>query len=162
MPVQAIELREAVEMTIRTNPEIGIVIERRKATRFEYEQVSGLFLPTIDLRTATGEEFTNDATSLASVLPRRETSLTLRQLLFDGSESKFELALRGARRTSASRRVLQTAGGLALDAIEAYLELLRNRGLVALAEDTVEAQQTTLAHVVEIAQGGAADVGDVS
>ena len=33
---------------------------------------------------------------------------------------------------------------------------------MALAEDTVEAHQTTLAHVVEIAQGGAADVGDVS
>ena len=162
MPVQAVELREAVELTLRTNPELGIVVEQRKATGFEFEQASGRFLPTIDLRTAYGEEFTNDATSLATILPRREVSLTLRQLLFDGSESKFELALRGARRTSASRRVLQTAGGLALDAIEAYLESLRNRGLVALADDTVQAHQTTLAHVVEIARGGAADVGDVN
>jgi adhesin transport system outer membrane protein len=161
VPVQALELREAVVLTLRTNPELGIVVERRKATGFEFEQAGGLFLPTIDFRTAAGEEFTNDASSPAGILPRREVSLTLRQLLFDGSESKYELALRGARRTSASRRVLQTAGGLALDTIEAYLESLRNRGLVALADDTVRAHQNTLAHVTEIAEGGAADVADV-
>lgn len=113
-PVQALELREAVARTLRASPDVGIVVEERRATGYEVERANGLFLPTVDFRAAAGEEFTNDATARAGILPRYESGLTPRQLLFDGAESKNKLALRTARVRSASRRVLETAQGVAI------------------------------------------------
>lgn len=170
-PAQAIDLREAVARTLATSPDIGIAVEGRHAAGYEVEQASGLFLPSVDLRTTAGEQFTNDGTSRNNAavtgqsrtvgLPRYEAGVTLRQLLFDGEESEGELALRTARWKSASRRVLQTSVSVSLDAAEAYLEALRHRELVALAEDTVNAHEQTLAHVSEMARGGAVGVADV-
>ena len=164
-PAEAIDLREAVARTLATSPDIGIAVEGRHAAGYEVEQASGLFLPSVDLRTTAGEQFTNDGTSRNNAavtgqsrtvgLPRYEAGVTLRQLLFDGEESEGELALRTARWKSASRRVLQTSVSVSLDAAEAYLEALRHRELVALAEDTVNAHEQTLAHVSEMARGGA-------
>lgn len=165
------DIRDIVERTLASSPDVGIVVEGRRAAAYEVNQANGLFLPSVDLRTTAGEQFTNDQTSRNSAattgrsrtvnLPRYEAGVTLRQLLFDGDESENELALRTARRQSASRRVLQTSVGVALDAIEAYLESLRHRELVALAQDTVTAHEQTLGHVEEMAEGGAVGMADV-
>ena len=161
MPVQAIELREAVERTLSTSPDLGVFIEERKVTDHEFKRAAGRGLPVIDFRASAGEDFTNEATSSSVTLPRYDSGLTLRQLLFDGDESKSELELRAARQRSAARRVLQNSSRVALDAVDAYLESLRNRSLVELAAATVQAHKDTLANVEEIARGGAAGLADI-
>ena len=87
-PVSSDELRAVVDRTLSTSPEVGIVVEGRRAAAFEVDQASGLFLPTVDLRTTGGEQYSNDQTSRNNAalsgksrtvgLPRYEAGITLR------------------------------------------------------------------------------------
>src|SRR3546814_11368472 len=64
---------------------------------------------------------------------RRESSITLQQRLFDGFEAGATVEREMARVESAASRVLENSDALALDAIGAYLAVLRQRDLVRLA-----------------------------
>src|SRR3546814_12143795 len=84
----------------------------------------------------------NDSTSRASggdtaETVRRESSITLQQRLFDGFEAGATVEREMARVESAANRVMENSEVLALDAIGSYLEVLRQRDLVRLAEDNV-------------------------
>src|SRR3546814_10111319 len=68
---------------------------------------------------------------------RRESSITLQQRLFDGFEAGATVEREMARVESAANRVMENSEVLALDAIGSYLEVLRQRDLVRLAEDNV-------------------------
>src|SRR3546814_13752631 len=97
----------------------------------------------------------------AGGMPRYESSLTLRQLLCDGFAAATEVDRQEARVRSAARRVRETTGLTAQDAVEAYLESLRHRELVALAQDNVRVHEEHRRQVKLNAEGGADGSGDV-
>jgi len=162
----AMTLQEAVQQAIATNPDIGIVASNREAVDQELRQARGLYLPQIDAAAGVGLGTFNDSTSRASggdteETVRRESSITLQQRLFDGFEAGATVEREMARVESAANRVLENSEVLALDAIGAYLEVLRQRDLVRLAEDNVayhgqvlDAQQARL-------EGGGGSEADV-
>src|SRR5262245_12619135 len=89
VPAAAMSLKEAVELAITTNPDVGSVSNNRRAIDEELRQGRALYLPQIDLRAATGAEYSDNATTQAEnrdhrTLWRKEASATLSQLLFDG------------------------------------------------------------------------------
>lgn len=51
---QAQSLRDAVSLTLKTNPQIGAAIENKEAISFELRQARGLFMPRIDLEASAG------------------------------------------------------------------------------------------------------------
>lgn len=163
----AASLEEAVRAAIQTNPDVGIVVENRRATEYELKQAHGGYLPTLDFRGAAGYQATNDQYSRAKPGDpwdngsRYESSLTLRQMLFDGFQTDNDVKLQESRVISSTRRVRQTSELVALDAIEAYLEALRQRKLTELAEENVRLHELTLDMVAKKAAGGAATIADV-
>src|SRR4030095_9950521 len=81
-PALAMELRDAVSLAVTTNPEVGVVSNDRRAIDQELRQGRALYYPQIDLRGATGPEFSDNATTRADgrnnrTLWRKEGSLTL-------------------------------------------------------------------------------------
>ena len=166
LSANAMTLQEAVQQAIATNPDIGVVASNREAVDQELRQARGLYLPQIDAAAGIGVGAINDSTSRASggdyeETVRRESSITLQQRLFDGFEAGATVEREMARVESAANRVMENSEVLALDAIGAYLEVLRQRDLVRLAEDNVgyhgqvlDAQQARL----EGGGGSAADV----
>src|SRR3546814_19368318 len=62
-PAGAVSLEQAVRSALKTSPDVGIVLENRRATNEELEQAEGRFLPTLDLRTTGGFESTDDVTT---------------------------------------------------------------------------------------------------
>ena len=81
--------------------------------------------------------------------------MTLTQMLFDGFATQSEVERQIARMDSASRRVQETAEFIALDAVEAHLDVLRNQALVELARENVEQHQGILGQVRQLeGQGG--------
>lgn len=167
----AVTLEDAVRAALQTNPDVGIVSENRRAIDAELRQARAGFLPSIDLRGAAGEEFTNDpgsrkrarttGDSRSRWMPRYESGISLRQMLYDGQETELEVERQQARTISASRRVRESSELVALDAIEAYLDALRQRELTAVAEENVRNHERTLALVETRERGGAATVADV-
>ncbi|HIC81881.1 MAG TPA: hypothetical protein EYH07_10080 [Kiloniellaceae bacterium] len=168
MSAHAMSLTEAVEQAIATNPDIGVVASNREAVDQELRQARGLYLPQIDLAAGIGVENFDDSTSRANnsggteTTRRQETSLTLQQRLFDGFEAGATVEREQARVESAANRVYENSAVLALDAIGAYLEVLRQRDLVKLAEDNVAYHQQVLAAQQERLRGGGGSEADVA
>ncbi len=137
-------LRDAVATGVETNPEYGVVASSRRATDEELNQGRALFLPSIDMRADAGFEHTDNPATRGGLdddddenLFRKQVSLTLTQMLFDGWESKYEVERQKARVASSSNRVRETAELVGLSIVESYLEVLRQRQLLLIARQNV-------------------------
>ena len=159
----AASLKEVVSLAISTNPEVGEVSNDRRAIDQELRQGRALYYPQIDLRGATGVEWSdNQNTSPGTeTLWRKEGSLTLSQLLFDGYFADSEVERQTSRVKSAAYRVQESAEFVGLDAVEAYLEVLRHRERVALGEENVGVHSSRLGQVQQRAQAGGGNIADV-
>ena len=165
-PAQSMTLKEAVEIAINTNPEVGSVSNNRRAIDEELRQGRALYLPQIDIRAATGPEYSDNVTVEARgkddiTLVRKEGSATLSQLLFDGFFADSEVEKQIARVESAAHRVNETSEFIGLDAVEAYLEVLRHRARVEIAENNVQVHRQRLDQVRARADAGGGNIADV-
>lgn len=174
VPVQgnAITLKEAVDRTLRSHPEIGAIRNNRRAIDQELRQARGAYLPSIDARGALGHEYSNNSTTRTRSgrgpteggwvdMNRYEAGINLRQLVFDGLGTRREVERQLGRATSAQYRVADTAQAIALRAVEAYLEVMRTQRIVATAENNVRIHEQILKRVIARARGGSGPQSDV-
>ena len=82
-------------------------------------------------------------------------------MLFDGFATQSEVQRQIARIDSASYRVQEAAEFIALDAVEAHLDVLRNQALVELARENLEQHRRILGQVRQLEDQGAGSIGDV-
>jgi adhesin transport system outer membrane protein len=164
----AFTLEDTVETTLTTNPEVGVVAADREAIDQEVRQARALYAPSVDLRGAIGPEYTNSPATRSrfgdddsETLLRMESQITLTQMLFDGFSTRSEVDRQLARLDSAAFRVREAAEFIALDGIEAHLNVLRNQALVELAEQNVIEHQRILDQVSELEREGGGSIADV-
>jgi outer membrane protein, adhesin transport system len=164
----AASLEDSIQAALSTNPEVGVVAADREAIDQELRQARAGYLPSIDLQGDIGPEYTDSPTTRrgfdedgSETLLRREAQLTLTQMLFDGFATQSEVERQTARIDSAARRVQETAEFVALDAVEAHLDVLRNQELVELARDNLAQHQRILGQVSLLERQGAGSIGDV-
>jgi len=144
----AATLQEAVDATVKTNPDVLAAVHERQAVSKEIDQARAGYFPTLDLQVGTGWEMTDNPSTRASGkgevhLNRDEARLDARQMLFDGMETKNEVERQEARTNSRAFSVFSSAENTGLDAVDAYLNVLRRQNLVELAQTNLEAHQRT-------------------
>lgn len=152
-------LKDAVELTIKGNPDILVEANQRLANDEAVKNSRGGFFPKVDLLLGRGYEWSDNATTRAAVgggrsLNRQEGQATLTQMLFDGFGVSSEVNRNKARVESAAYKTLGTAENTAMRAIEAYLNVLRNRELVQLTKDNLAAHLRTQDQIKVRSQGG--------
>ena len=137
-------LNQAISVGVMTNPEYGVVAASRRATDEELEQAKGLWYPSIDFRGDTGLEYTDDVGTRndgdsddEETLWRYEAGITLTQMLFDGWETKYENERQKHRVESSAHRVRETAELVGLSIVENFLEVMRQRELLAITQQNV-------------------------
>ncbi|MDH3527516.1 MAG: TolC family protein, partial [Gammaproteobacteria bacterium] len=86
-------LREVVQETLATNPDVQIAISQRNAVEQEMKQAKAGFFPSADINVGHGWETSNNPTTRdrgdgTSNLDRSEAEIIIRQLLFDGSATE--------------------------------------------------------------------------
>jgi adhesin transport system outer membrane protein len=165
-------MEEAIRRAIATNPQIGIVTANREAIEEELRQARGLYFPQIDAESGVGWERTNDiasrsrfgaATDAGSVsMLRQENRVTLIQRVFDGFETDSTIDREKARVESAAKRVYENAEFLALDAIDAFLAVARQRELVGIAESNYLVHAELAESLRAQARAGAGSLADVA
>ncbi len=160
---QAGSLSDTVQMAIATHPEVEEATSNRRATQAELREVRGLYYPRLDVRAASGPEWTENSTSSPNGrwLWRNESALTLSQLLFDGFAREGEVDVRASRVDAASHRVRERSEVIALNTIQAYLDVLRNDEIVQLNMDNVQVHEDIIADVRRLVEDGAKGVGDL-
>ncbi len=160
-----INLRDAVAVGVLTNPATEAVSNNRRATDEELQQAKALYLPSIDMSADGGfQSINSDLRGQAeghSDLYRSQASLTLTQMLFDGYATKYENERQYHRVRSAAHRVRESAEFSGLSIIEAYLDVLRQRELLAIADENLKMHNDIMSQIVESADAGRTTQADV-
>jgi adhesin transport system outer membrane protein len=145
----ATTLQEAVDITIKTHPDILAASNERNAVSEEVNQALAGYRPTIDLAVGTGWESSDNPTSRTTYghrnvhMNRDEASIQLRQMLFDGMATQNEVRRQEARTESRAYGVFGASENTALEATQAYIDVLRVQKLVDLATTNFEAHERT-------------------
>lgn len=163
----AADLRQVVQEAVSTNPEVLESAANRRARSYEYRRSQGAFLPSVELSAEAGPErldrpnsFTandNDEWRLSS-----EFSVTVEQLIFDGLTSVNEVYRQAARVDGAAQRVMERSEAIALDAVEAYIDVLRHTAILAKARMNVSKHRQIYSSVEERYEGGETGAADRS
>lgn len=126
-------MQEAVQQTINENPEIQSARSDRSAVTYEIDQAKSGYMPKIDIQAGIGW----DTEIRDEQRHSEEASIRLTQMLFDGLATSSEVARQKARSDSRSYSVFRQAELSALQAIEAYLGVIRTDDLLGLAKENL-------------------------
>ncbi|PST61659.1 channel protein TolC [Rhizobium sp. SEMIA4064] len=156
----ATTLQQAIDKTMKTNPQIMEAAQNREATEFQLRQARGLYLPSVDLESGYGRRRLSDVTSGAlsrstDYLNPADVSLTITQTLYDGGDRKAQKDKQAARVDSASFRVQQRSEALALEVTQDYLEYMLQTEIVAAAEKNVAFHKQMVGNIEDSIKGGA-------
>ncbi|MDG6778955.1 TolC family outer membrane protein [Thiomicrorhabdus sp. zzn3] len=156
LPTQAIELNQTVEDAILHNPELREQVKAYRAIEADLRGAKGSWYPTIDVSAGIGYEEVDNQTvdNIGDGLTRRETAVRLTQNLFEGFATENEIKRQQHRLGAAAYQVYATANQIALDMTEAYLNLLKQKELLKLAEDNVSTHQKILDQIIQRFEAG--------
>jgi adhesin transport system outer membrane protein len=159
-------INDALNQAIRTNPGVGEAAANRRATESELRQTQSTLLPQVRLEGRYGPEKFRDSTIPTLINNDKwrqgnESSVVVRQLLFDGFASIHDIWRQSARVNAAAFRVRERTELIALDAAEAYVDVVRYLRLVGLADQNVRNHEKIFANVNSRYQGGRSGEGDL-
>jgi adhesin transport system outer membrane protein len=166
LPAYAQSLKQAVETSIKSNPQVTSNAALVRAAREEVTQARAGYLPSVDVGAGLGKERSDipqtRALGLSSLtLDRQEAGVTVTQRLFDGNATRSEVQRQSARLDAASGRLTDTRETVALRTAEAFLEVLKNRELVRLAEESLRAHVDTQSKVELRVKAGVSQRADL-
>src|SRR6478735_8471458 len=140
-------INDALLQAAHTNPGVGEASANRRATESELRQTQSTLLPQVRLEARYGpEKFDQSAAvSTGTALPvpvqgagswrnGSQESVVVRQILFDGFSSIHDIWRQSARVNAAAFRVRERTELIALDAAEAYIDVVRYLRLVGPAK----------------------------
>lgn len=147
--VGAESLKEAVDQTVKSNPDVLIDVQQRLAQEHEVTQAKAGYYPKVDLALGAGRQGSENISTQpdSKTLWRREASLTLSQMLFDGYAVKNEVERNEAKLEAAAHKVSATSEQIGLRAVEVYLDVLRKQELLALTQDNLSAHEKTFEQI---------------
>lgn len=157
-------LAEGVARAIERFPDFRAALADRRAADAVTEQARGALLPSIDASLGSGFEDTSSPSRTfgrETSLERQEAALTLTHPLADGGAARGQVRRFGALAGSSAYRAAGAAETVAARTGLAYLEVLRLRAQIVIAEQSVQAHQTTLRRIELLAEGGAGRRSDV-
>ena len=139
-PAYAVELRDAVQAALTTNPEIRQAVANRVATQEERVQAQGLWYPRISVEGSAGARRLRNPTRRAIGIDDQtlwpiEGDLIVDQLLFNSGGREAEIRRQAARTDAAASRVEERSEYIALNVARTYIDYLLQQRLVAIAQD---------------------------
>lgn len=167
----AYTLQEAVANTLATSPDFLIGTNTRDMVDKELRQSYAGFLPTVDMAAGWGEQYSNNPTTRSenpllvgasssrtvqgtATETRTEFNVTASQMLFDGFSVYHDVEGKKARVRAESWRVNGSAQDIALDAVQAYLDVLLRRELVQLNRDNLSIHERIYGQIQKRSEGG--------
>ncbi len=164
-PAAAIELKDAVQAALNTNPEIRQAVANKNATQFERRQAEGLWLPRISVEASAGVRQLKNPTRRAigiagQTLYPLEASVTADELLFDMGGRQAEIRRQASRTDAAAARIEERSEFVALNVARAYIDYLLQQRLVAIADDNASFHQKLAADLREGVSKGSISIAD--
>lgn len=128
-------LKDAVEQAVLQNPEVKLRFHNLEAAQHERKVAQGAWLPRVDLEAAIGSyNQTKPSIPSGQNYNGDRANLQLRQTLFDGFATRYENRRLSYNEQTAYFELLSASNLTALETVRAYLDVMRYRELVVLAE----------------------------
>ena len=131
-------LAASAQKAISNNPEVTARYNALRAAANEVDVARGGFLPQVNLSASGGKDWDsiNGRTpNESATLKRAGVALSINQVLWDGLATRKEVDRLGHARLTRYFEFLSTSEDTALEASRAYIDVLRYRKMVSLAED---------------------------
>ena len=165
VPANAIDLREAVQTALRTNPEIRQAVANTQATREERAQGQGLYYPRVSVEGSAGVRTLRNPTRRAigiadETLTPLEGELVVDQLVYDSGAREAEIRRQAARTDAAAARVEERSEFVALNVARSYIDYMLQQRLVAIAEDNATFHERLARDLREGVSKGSISVAD--
>jgi adhesin transport system outer membrane protein len=164
-PAWAVDLRDAVQSALQTNPEIRQAVSNRAATQEELEQGKGLYYPRISVEGSAGVRSLKNPTrrdlGIADhTLWPIEGDLIVDQLLYDSGGREAEVRRQAARSDAAAARVQERSEYVALNVSRTYIDYVLQQRLVAIAQDNVTFHERLASDLREGVAKGSISIAD--
>jgi adhesin transport system outer membrane protein len=164
-PALGVELRDAVQSALSTNPEIRQAVANRIATQEERVQATGLYYPRISVEGSAGVRSLRNPTRRSIGLADQtlwpiEGDLIVQQLLYDSGGREAEIRRQASRTDAAASRVEERSEFVALNVSRAYIDYLLQERLVAIAQDNVTFHERLAGDLREGVSRGSISVAD--
>ena len=163
-------LIESINEALATNPEIAIRTSEALSRADEVRLAEAGYLPRVDLSGGIGYEKSRNATTLNdsdtdkkyAERTRREASITLRQMIFDGFRTESSVDQQLSRQQSAEQDVCSIVDVVALRAARAYIDVLRSRKQVENARSNLEKHEEIVGNIRQRERSGLGSEADTS
>lgn len=162
----AMSLNEAVRQAVATNPKVDAAEANYRATEELLNQSMGRLYPEIDLLGEYGKYKIDRPEGLAPDVNnvwRNNKAITaeFRQVLFDGFDRANDIYRSRAKISASSERILARSETVALNGIEAYIDVKRLSQLLGYANENVRRHEELADRIRASFSGGNAPIGDL-
>lgn len=163
-------LYQSVQKALGYSPQLQALSYNHAAAESDLHQSRSRYYPSVDLLLGYGPSQYNDRTTrLPNADPgdekwqaRTDATLKLSQKVYDGGETAHSIAVRQALVKTADLTIREAAQSTALEAINAHLDVVRQRQLVALAAKDLQVHKDIYRALAEFEQAGTGDIADVT
>src|SRR6476620_8938097 len=126
-PALGVELKDAVQSALQTNPEIRQAVHNKLATKEERKQAEGLWYPRVSVEGSAGVRNLRNPTRrdlgiAGDTLHPVEGFIIADQLLFDFGERTAEIRRQASRTDAAASRIEERSEYVALNVSRAYID----------------------------------------
>jgi outer membrane protein, adhesin transport system len=130
-------VRSAAQKAIAANPEVAQRLNALRASSAAVDVVRGGLRPRVDLEANAGRtsDRINTRNPEGESLSRGGMALSVNQVLWDANAIRSDIERAGHEQRARWFEFLDTTEGTALEAVRAHHDVMRQRALVALAED---------------------------
>ncbi|WP_263834126.1 TolC family outer membrane protein [Sulfurospirillum oryzae] len=156
LPVVAFSLtiEEGARSILASSPKVKESIENFNSVKKEYNIAENGYLPTLDLVSSYGHETIENpgASKLSSMMD--QSSLVLNQNLFNGFATENAIKQQKSRLDAAAYGVAEKADRTLLSFTNAYIMLIKQKGLLTLAEENVKTHEAIYKQIKERSDSG--------
>ncbi|WP_394248612.1 TolC family outer membrane protein [Vibrio profundi] len=163
-PVSAQTLEQSVAITLATNPQIKSIFNEFVSSKKQNEAASGAYRPSIDLDAGIGYEGIRPVpvNGPDTDLTRKEASVTLTQLLWDGSATLNDMDRTAADAESVRLQLIADAEDTALEVTQIYLDAVKASEVLALSESNLSVHKRIFKDIQRRAESGLGSTADLS
>ena len=157
-------LEQSVAATLSSNPEIKSIFNEFMSQKNQHEASGGAYKPSIDLDAGIGYEGINPAPGNGSntELTRKEATISLTQLLWDGSSTLYDIDRTAAEAESVRLQLIADAEDKALEVTEVYLNAVKANEILALSESNLSVHKKIFKDIKRKAESGIGSIADLS
>ncbi|RXJ85259.1 TolC family protein [Arcobacter sp. CECT 8985] len=147
--LNAMSLKESVEKTLVSNPDIIAERKNQEAYKYYVDEKESKYLPTLDLsafieKSRVKDKYKSDREDTDTTKHGYNVGLTLKQLIYDGGLTPSEIREMTHQDLSNKYRSLNAIENTVLETSKAYTSLVKFNELIALSKAMIKTNENNL------------------